>query len=317
MQAGRFNAASGINDAGAIAGTMASGNIYPNAARWDGDVVTNLATTPTQYSTAVAINASGQIVGEQADPDPFAYLWNGTVPTALPSISNGGMSDGMAINASGQIAGFARPLDGSPGSHAMRWSGNGAPRVATDLGTLGGQNSGAWGINAAAQMVGYAETAGRVRHAALWTNGVVVDLNTALSPAEAAYVTLTMAYAINDHGWIVADGDDTRNPLTPVAYLLTPAMPPCRWDRGSRDAEHGKREHTRPSRERTDRHQMAPDAELGMTPHEVRQSAWGAPVSVNVATHHNQTSELWWYRDNRHLQFANGCLRAIHTERGR
>src|SRR4051794_21618990 len=51
---------------------------------------------------------------------------------------------------------------------AFRWS-NGTP---LDLGTLGGANSFAAGINAAGQVVGRSTTPGEVTHAFLWTPGV-------------------------------------------------------------------------------------------------------------------------------------------------
>jgi probable HAF family extracellular repeat protein len=311
LQAGRFSTAYAINDAGVIAGAVASGNTYPNAGRWDGDIITDLATVPTDFSSAHGINQSGQIVGQQADPEPFGYVWNGTTATQLPSTGSDGLSDAKGINTSGQIVGWAQVLNIDGGIHAMLWSGNGAPRVATDLGTLGGLHSSASGINAAAQVVGYAETVDQVRHAALWSNGQVVDLNTALSAAEAVYVTLTVATAINDHGWIVADGDDTRTSGMTSTYLLTPVPTSCRWDHGKRGSGHGRNDggHSH-SRQESGRQRLQPDA--GMTRDEVQESAWGAPLRINVANNGQQNSELWWYHDNRYLQFTNGCLKSIH-----
>ncbi len=46
----------------------------------------------------------------------------------------------------------------------------------TDLGTLGGSNSLAYGVNLAGQVVGYSETAAGEQHAFLWTKGVMTDL---------------------------------------------------------------------------------------------------------------------------------------------
>jgi len=54
-----------------------------------------------------------------------------------------------------------------------------APSVTiTDLGTLGGTNSDATGINASGQVVGYSELPGGTTHAFLWQNGTMTDLGT-------------------------------------------------------------------------------------------------------------------------------------------
>jgi probable HAF family extracellular repeat protein len=49
----------------------------------------------------------------------------------------------------------------------------------SDLGTLGGSNSSARGINDPSQVVGYSDTANRSQHAFLWTSTAgMTDLGT-------------------------------------------------------------------------------------------------------------------------------------------
>lgn len=90
----------------------------------------------------------------------------------------------------------------------------------TDLGTLGRATSKGYGINASGQVTGEAVTAGGVFHAFLYANRVMRDLNSMIDPAIAAYVILFSGKGINDDGWIVANGIDSRTGKT-HAYLLS------------------------------------------------------------------------------------------------
>ena len=66
----------------------------------------------------------------------------------------------------------------------------------TDLGTLGGASSAAWGINDAGQVVGEATTASGVQNAFLYSGGVMSDLGT----LGGQY---SVAYGINSAGQVV------------------------------------------------------------------------------------------------------------------
>jgi probable HAF family extracellular repeat protein len=86
----------------------------------------------------------------------------------------------------------------------------------TDLGTLGGTDSSAMGINASGQVVGFSDTAGdAAQHAFLYDGSAMIDLNTLIDPASDW--TLSYARGINDAGQIVGYGTHNGNES---AFLL-------------------------------------------------------------------------------------------------
>jgi len=97
----------------------------------------------------------------------------------------------------------------------------------TDLGTLGGLTSNAYGINDSGQIVGQADTSGNsATHAFLKSgSGPIQDLNDLIDPASRW--TLEEAKGINDLGQIVGygwTGGPNRGPNR--AFLLTPVPKP-------------------------------------------------------------------------------------------
>ncbi len=127
----------------------------------------------------------------------------------------GGSSTGYAINANGQVTGVAVTANGR--LHAFLYtSGDGM----IDLGTLGGGESKGNGINASGQVTGDAVTTNGALHAFLYAKRVMLDLNSMIDPVIAAHVTLFSGKGINDDGWIVANGADSRTDMT-HAYLLS------------------------------------------------------------------------------------------------
>jgi probable HAF family extracellular repeat protein len=87
-----------------------------------------------------------------------------------------------------------------------------AQYTVTDLGTLGGSQSYAYGINASGQVVGYSYTASGGPYAFLYGNGTMTNLGTPGTSYSCSY-----AYGINDSGQIVGY---SRNSLgAPCAFL--------------------------------------------------------------------------------------------------
>ncbi len=103
---------------------------------------------------------------------------------------------GGAINGKGQIVGTSN-LAGNKTHHAFLWN----QGALADLGTLGGDNSDAYWINDAGEIVGRADVPGsnQYHHGFLWRNGTMIDLGV---PNGA---TCSTAYEINAKDQIIVD----------------------------------------------------------------------------------------------------------------
>ena len=99
-------------------------------------------------SRAVAINNAGQVAGSAMTPGDttHAVRWTGRAAQDLgwPGV----VSEGLAINASGQVAGFFLAAGGIP-EVAVRWTG-----TVPDTLAAYGYSSEAYGINASGQVAG-------------------------------------------------------------------------------------------------------------------------------------------------------------------
>jgi probable HAF family extracellular repeat protein len=95
----------------------------------------------------------------------------------------------------------------------------------TDLGTLGGSASTAFGVggqgpNAAGMIVGSSATSDNSEHAFLFVNGQMFDLNTLCDLSQGDFKVLTVAKAINDSCVIIGEGITTNGDKH--AFMLTP-----------------------------------------------------------------------------------------------
>lgn len=188
--------ANGINNDGQVVGGFVSipggiGGIQ--ATLWDGNTMTFLDRLGGS-ATAYAINNLEQVVGSAYTTDQalHAVLWNGTTATDLGALLGRGDSLAVAINDSGQIAGYSYNNPDYGGFRAVRWNGT----TVIDLGTAGLDHSLAHGINNAGQVVGVAyNEANTVAKAMLWNGTAAIELDAQGGDA--------WAYAINDAGQVV------------------------------------------------------------------------------------------------------------------
>ncbi|MEM7456953.1 MAG: HAF repeat-containing protein [Planctomycetota bacterium] len=153
----------GINDSSQVVGnssTTSGGSNTRHAFRWEGGSMTDLGTlVGDTWSSAEAINASGDVVGYSRDAAAShfsAFLWSGGSMIDLGELA-GGLEFSYAndINNSGVVVGESRTADGL---RAFVWDSTNGMR---DLNTLlDGSGSGwtlvsATGINRHGQIVGY------------------------------------------------------------------------------------------------------------------------------------------------------------------
>jgi probable HAF family extracellular repeat protein len=110
-------------------------------------------------------------------------------------------------------------LWGSPSgfnrNHAAFWDGDAASPV-IDLGTFGGTESWAWGLNNLGHVVGYAEEPNGIYKGFFWDGDTMLKLDTLGGPASSAF-------AINDEGVITGWAQDPVGVTHAVLWVPTGA----------------------------------------------------------------------------------------------
>lgn len=204
-----------LNDSGQIAGSYINGNVQ-HGFLWTNGTLTDLGTLGGNWSSAYAVNDSGQIAGTSSINNSgtfHAFFSNGSGMTDLGTLG-GRNSYGLGMNSSGSVVGNSQISSGF--SNAFLWTGSSM----TDLGTLGGNQSYAQAVNDSDAVVGYSWISGNTAtHAFLYANGVMMDLNSLLNLGSAW--TITAAYGIDDAGQILAtatsaDGQNYAVELDPI-----------------------------------------------------------------------------------------------------
>lgn len=236
--AGGNSCALAVNDAGVVAGRSATGELVV----WKDASVTRLGI----HGNVAAMNDAGAIVGSYNDTGvERAFLYGDGKVTDLGPPGTPGFATG--VNASTDVV-------GSVNGRAFLYIGG----TLRDLGTLGGNNSVAKGINDRGQVVGFSSNSygqpnpfiyegamralpggsysealginnrvqvigsGEGRYGYLIENGKVIALDT-LPAVQAKGWHHLEPKGINDRGWIVGTAMNAQG--DPRAFLLVPRTP--------------------------------------------------------------------------------------------
>jgi probable HAF family extracellular repeat protein len=203
----------GINDNGQATGWSTDAFLFtPSVRNGASGTFTDLGTLGGNFSSGRGINASGQVAGfsTNARGTYRAFLYTGGTLRDIGSL-RGGTADAYGINVSGQVVGYSTTGQvnsyNEPLYHAFLWTPskpNGKTGKMTDLGTLGGDLSIAYGVNRSGEVVGYAYNATGSFLAFLYNQGQMSSLGTLGGD-------WSIAYAVNDAGQIVGQAYTSNN----------------------------------------------------------------------------------------------------------
>lgn len=201
-----LNRADAINNAGLIAGqgTVADGTTQAFAwTRKSGYI--DIHPAGAASSGAVGVTDDGLIVGNATDASGKVFGFSWTHKAGARRLGTGGFAESIvnrtALLSRGNVAGSVRSGDIS---HAAVWIGDATDGL-VDLGTFGGPNSLATGVNNRAHVVGVADYTAGKRTSFIWTRKEgKVDLNKRIRYVPPG-LTITYPYAISETGTILAD----------------------------------------------------------------------------------------------------------------
>ena len=153
----------------------------------------------------ISLNEVGVVAGTSTDD--FAFLWSAGVVERLRRLDPSGRSDACDVNDNGTVVGRSW-VGGKP--HAVVWHGG----VVLDLGTFGGTDSTANGVNDNGHIVGHfgLSGGGTGEHAFLIGAEGFVDLGT-LGGSRST------ANDINESGWIAGYSRTSSGPSHAVVWV--------------------------------------------------------------------------------------------------
>jgi len=221
------SSAEGVNNSGTVVGFAYNAIISDQfgsgvAFKWtSGGGIVSLGTLGGAYSSAIAINNNGDIAGTSntVSGDQHAFIIpNGGSMTDIGTLG-GSVAVPKVITDSGVVLGYSDTATAGI-THAFMWTSGGGM---VDLGNLGGTFSGAYGMDAAGDIIGDAYDSSGNDRAFIILHGTstMLDLNSLLDPADSGY-TIEDALAITSTGEILAYGS---NPLGQNDPFLLDVIP--------------------------------------------------------------------------------------------
>ncbi len=180
------------------------------------------ATLPQGQGYVYGIDANGDAVGFTLLETPWYYSLSSNTVTDLPVPSGSTEDKAFFVSDNGLlVAGQNFNI-----KHALLWTNGASSSLPTDLGTLGGSTSNAFGVNDAGTVVGTSATTAGVNDAFVYAGGTMIDLNKAgvvANLAGSGFSSLNYASAVNAEGQIVGLGNKGGGTGT-EAFLLTPYL---------------------------------------------------------------------------------------------
>jgi len=199
---GPTSTASDINDKGQVCGTSHLVNGASHAFLWQGRLMKKIAAEGFEGSIASRIDRFGRVVGDlKRGSMTLGFIFDPKYPsrlTAIQPLAPFRDVHARGINEKGQVVGWGRDEQGRV--RALLWNTIGKPPI--DLGTFGGPNSAAYGINSFGWITGYARLQTRKDHAFFRKTGKLMDLGPPSDQRIASRFPFSYGYAINSSGQI-------------------------------------------------------------------------------------------------------------------